>query len=322
MTMTFHVLVPDDVNQRAIAILEDCAAIRVSAPGKIERADLLNSLSDVDALVIRSAVTADAELMEHAPKLKAIARAGVGVDNVDLSAAADRGVVVMNTPDGNTISTAEHAFGLMLALSRHIPQGHQSLAAGRWERKQFVGAELKGKTLGIVGLGRIGQALAVRAGAFDMSVVAHDPYLPPPVAAAISVPLVSLDELYARSDYLSLHALLTDDTRDMINADSIALMKDGVRIINAARGALINSPDLAAALHTGKVAGAALDVYEVEPPPPDHPLLGLPNVIHTPHLAASTVDAQISVAVQAARLVVACLLHGKAANVCNPAVLK
>lgn len=319
--MAFHVLAPDDVNQKAIDILEQRAGIRVTAPGKMERRALLDCLSDVDALVIRSAVRADVELIEAAPRLKAIARAGVGVDNVDLLKATSRGIVVMNTPGGNTISTAEHVLGLMLALARHIPQGHQSLAAGRWERKLFVGGELKGKTLGIIGLGRVGQALAVRAQAFGMTVIACDPYLPPAAADAIDVALIGLEEVYARSDYLSLHALVTDETRYMIRADSIALMKDGIRIINAARGALVNSADLSAALQRGKVAGAALDVYEVEPPPPDHPLIGLPNVVHTPHLAASTVDAQVAVAIKAAQLVADCLLHGKTANVCNPDVL-
>jgi len=315
----FNVLVPDNVHQKAIDILEASAGISVSAPGGIERETLLHSLADAHALIIRSGVTADAELFSRAPQLKAIARAGVGVDNVDLAAASARGIVVMNTPGGNTISTAEHTFGLMMALSRHIPQGHQSLAEGRWDRKAFTGVELKGKTLGIIGLGRIGLAIATRAQAFEMSTIAHDPYLPPAVAEAINVPLLDLDEVYARADYLTLHALVTAETRGMINADTIAAMKDGVRIINAARGALIHSGQLAAALKSGKVAGAALDVYEQEPPPSDHPLIGLPNVVHTPHLAASTSDAQITPAVDAAQLVVDYLLGGKAANVCNPA---
>ena len=319
--MTFHILVPDNVHQKAIDILEASAGICVTAPGKLERAALLAEVVDADALIIRSGVAADAELIAAAPRLKAIARAGVGVDNVDLDAATAQGVVVMNTPGGNTISTAEHSIGLMLALSRYIPQGHQSLAEGRWERKAYMGVELKGKTLGIIGLGRIGQAIAARAQAFEMRVIAHDPYLPPEVAAALDVPLLPLDEVYPRSDYLSLHALVTDETRGMINADSIASMKRGIRIINAARGALINSADLAAALQSGQVAGAALDVYEHEPPPADHPLISLPNVVHTPHLAASTADAQVTVAVEAAQSVVDYLLAGKAANVCNPAVL-
>jgi len=319
--MSFHVLVPDNVHQKAIDILEASAGISVCAPGKMERAALLSAVADAQALIIRSGVSADAELIDKARELKAIARAGVGVDNVDLSAATARGIVVMNTPGGNTISTAEHAFGLMIALSRHIAQGHQSLAEGRWDRKAFSGVELKGKTLGIIGLGRIGQAIATRAQAFEMSVIAHDPYLPPAVADAINVPLLELDAVYARADYLTLHAMVTDETRGMIKADTIAAMKGGVRIINAARGALINSADLAAALTSGKVAGAALDVYEMEPPPADHPLIGLPNVVHTPHLAASTSDAQVTVAAEAAQLIVDYLLEGKAANVCNPAVI-
>ncbi len=317
----FNVLVPDNVHQNAIDILEASAGISVSAPGKMERADLLEAVADAQGLIIRSGVTADAELFAVAPQLKAIARAGVGVDNVDLAAATAQGTVVMNTPGGNTISTAEHTLGLMIALSRHIAPGHQSLAEGRWERKAFTGVELKGKTLGIIGLGRIGQAIATRAQAFEMTVIAHDPYLPPAVADAINVPLLALDEVFARSDFLTLHAMITDETRGMIKADTIATMKEGVRIINAARGALIHSADLAAALKSGKVAGAALDVYEQEPPPADHPLIGLPNVLHTPHLAASTSDAQITVAVEAAQLIVNFLLGGKAANVCNPAVI-
>ncbi len=319
--MTYRVLVPDNVNQKAIDILLLEPRIQVSAPGKMERDALLNAIADAQAIIIRSGVTADAELIAAAAQLKAIARAGVGVDNVDLDAATQRGVVVMNTPGGNTISTAEHTLGLMIALSRHIPQGHQSLAEGRWDRKAFTGVELKGKTLGIIGLGRIGQAIAKRAQAFEMAVIAHDPFLPPQVAADIDVPLLDLAEIYARSDYLSLHASVTDETRGMINASSIAIMKDGIRIINAARGALINSADLAAALNTGKVAGAALDVYEQEPPPADHPMIGLANVIHTPHLAASTLDAQVTVAIEAAQLIVDFLLEGKSANVCNPGVL-
>ncbi len=320
--MTHHVLVPDNVHQKAIDMLAASAGIRVAAPGKLERAALLKAVATADALIIRSGVRADAELIASAPQLKAIARAGVGVDNVDLEAATAQGIIVMNTPGGNTISTAEHTIGLMLALSRHIPQGHQSLAEGRWDRKAFTGVELKGKTLGIVGLGRIGGAIAARAQAFEMRVIAHDPYLPPDIAAAQDVPLLALDEVYARSDYLSLHALVTDETRGMINADSIARMKRGIRIINAARGALINSADLAAALQSGIVAGAALDVYEQEPPPADHPLIGLPNVTHTPHLAASTADAQVTVAVEAAQLIVAYLLEGVSANVCKPDALE
>lgn len=316
--MTLNVLVPDSVHQKAIDILAASKGISVSSPGKLDRPALLDAVADAHALIIRSGVTADAELLAAAPKLRAIARAGVGVDNVDLAAATARGVVVMNTPGGNTISTAEYTLGLMLALARHIPQGHASLAAGRWDRKLFGGVELRGKTLGIIGLGRIGQAIATRAQAFEMIVIAHDPYLPPEIAQDLAVPLLELDEVYAQADFLTLHALISDETRGMINADSIARMKAGVRIINAARGALINDADLADALQSGEVAGAALDVYAQEPPAADNPLLGLPNVIHTPHLAASTADAQVTVAVEAAQLIIDFLLAGVAANVCNP----
>ena len=315
--MTLNVLVPDSVHQNAIDILAASKGISVSSPGKLERAALLDAVADAHALIIRSGVKADAELLAAAPKLRAIARAGVGVDNVDLAAASGRGVVVMNTPGGNTISTAEYTLGLMLALARHIPQGHASLGAGRWDRKLFSGVELRGKTLGIIGLGRIGQAIATRAQAFEMIVIAHDPYLSPEIAQELAVPLLELDEVYAQADFLTLHALISDETRGMINAGSIARMKAGVRIINAARGALINDADLADALQSGDVAGAALDVYVQEPPAPDNPLPGLPNVIHTPHLAASTADAQVTVAVEAAQLIIDFLLEGKAANTCN-----
>ena len=211
--MTHHVLVPDNVHQHAIDILASAEGIRVSAPGLMQRADLLEAIVDADAIIIRSGVKADAELMAAAPQLKAIARAGVGIDNVDLDAATKRSIVVMNTPGGNTISTAEHAFGLMIALSRHIARGHQSLLEGRWERKALGGVELKGKTLGLIGLGRIGQAIALRAQAFEMRVIAHDPYLPPDIAAEIDVPLLPLAQVFAEADYLSLHALATAETR-------------------------------------------------------------------------------------------------------------
>ncbi|KXK49172.1 MAG: D-3-phosphoglycerate dehydrogenase [Chloroflexi bacterium OLB13] len=232
------------------------------------------------------------------------------------------GIVVMNTPDGNTISTAEHTMGLMLALARHIPQAHASLSGGAWDRKSFTGLELRGKTLGIVGFGRIGRAVAKRALAFEMNVISYDPFVLPDMAADMGVTMVSLDTLFAQSDFISLHTSVNDESRYMIDAKSIAKMKDGVRLINAARGVLIRDADLAEAIKTGKVAGAALDVYEPEPPAPDNPLIGLPGVVHTPHLAASTKDAQNNVAIDAAQLVIDALLTGRYANVCNPAVLQ
>jgi D-3-phosphoglycerate dehydrogenase len=320
--MTYHILVPDNVHASAVDVLKAAGdQVTYAANGQITREALLAAVPDADALVIRSAHKIDAEVLNAAPKLRIIARAGVGVDNVDIPRATELGVVVVNTPDGNTISTAEHTFGLMLALARHIPQAHESMNAGKWDRKSFGGVELRGKTLGVVGFGRIGRAVAKRALAFEMDVLTADPYIPADVAQDLGVTLVSLEELFRRSDFITLHAQLTPETREMINAESLATMKPGVRLVDAARGALINEVDLAEALQSGQVAGAALDVYAEEPPKPDNPLLHLPNVVHTPHLAASTDDAQITVAVDAAQLVVDALLHGDFKNVVNPTVL-
>lgn len=319
--MTYHVLIPDNVDPAALAVLQAVAEFEVTAPGNMPRAETLAAIATADALIIRSSTTADADLLAAAPRLKVIARAGVGVDNVDLEAATARGIIVMNTPDGNTIATAEHAFGLMLSLARHIPESEISMRAGKWDRKSYMGVELRGKTLGIIGFGRIGRAIAKRARAFEMTVVAYDPYVTAEAAAALEVELVPLDELYTRADFITLHALINDETRHMINRESLARMKPGVRIINAARGALIDDVALAEAIRGGQVGGAALDVYAVEPPPSDHPLVGLPGVVHTPHLAASTADAQVNVAVEAAELVRDALLHGQYRNVVNPAAL-
>lgn len=320
--MTYHILVPDNVHPRAVEVLKAAGdQITYVADGQISREALLATVPQADALVIRSAHRIDAEVLNAAPKLKIIARAGVGVDNVDIPRATELGIVVVNTPDGNTISTAEHTFGLMLALARHIPQAHESMNAGKWDRKSFSGVELRGKTLGIVGFGRIGRAVARRALAFEMTVIAYDPFITADVGADLGVTMVSLDELFRASDFITLHAMLTPETQEMINRESLARMKRGVRIIDAARGALINEADLAEALESGQVAGAALDVYAEEPPKPDNPLLRRPNVVHTPHLAASTEDAQITVSVDAAQLVVDALLHGDFRNVVNPAVL-
>jgi len=320
--MTYHVLIPDNVDQAALNVLGQSELLQVTAGKGMKRPETLKAIADADAMIIRSATTADAELLAAAPKLKVIARAGVGVDNVDLDTATERGVVVMNTPGGNTISTAEHTFGLMLALARHVPQGDASLRDGRWDRKALTGVELRGKTLGLIGLGRIGREVGKRATAFEMNVIGYDPYVNGDQLNGLGIQSVSLEDVYAQSDFISLHALITEETRGMINANSIREMKTGVRIINAARGALINDYDLAKAINDGKVAGAAVDVYEYEPPAPDHPLIGMKNVITTPHLAASTSDAQVNVAIEAAHLVIDALTTGTYQNVCNPAVLK
>ncbi len=318
--MSWHILVPDNVNQRAIDILTAVPDFSVTAPGGMTRAETLAAVGRAHALIIRSATTVDAELLAAAPALRAIARAGVGIDNVDLEQADARGIVVMNTPGGNTISTAEYTFGLLLALARNIPQGHSSLASGKWERAAFGGVEVLGTTLGIIGMGRIGREVAARAAAFGMTCIGYDPFVDAASAQAAGIEkLATLEQLYARADFLTLHALVTPDTRHMINGISLAQMKPGVRIINAARGALINDAALAAALQSGQVAGAAVDVYPAEPPPADYPLLNLPNVIHTPHLAASTDGAQITVAVEAAELLRDGLLHGDWRNVVTSA---
>lgn len=322
--MTYHVLVPDNVAQAALDILNQASGFRVTAPGKMARDETLSAVGDADALIIRSSTKVDAELLGAAPQLKYVARAGVGVDNIDLAEATRRGVVAMNTPGGNTISTAEHTFGLLISLARHIPAAQRTMLEERWDRKLFMGVELNGKTLGLIGFGRVGRAVARRAAAFGMRVLAYDAYQDEEMAdaaAEVGAQLVDLSTIYAESDFISLHPTLTDETQGMINTASIARMKPGVRIVNTGRGALINDVDLAEAIKSGHVAGAAVDVYAQEPPPPDHPLLGLPGVVHTPHLAASTSDAQITVAVEAAQQIVDALLTGECRNVVNPEAL-
>jgi D-3-phosphoglycerate dehydrogenase len=251
-----------------------------------------------------------------------VGRAGVGVDTVDLKAATESGVIVMNAPDGNTVATAELAVALMLTLARHIPPANETMHAGKWEKKAFLGTELRCKTLGIVGLGRVGKAVAKRALAFEMTVIAHDPFVSAADGKANGVEMVTLDALYARSDYISLHAVVSADNKQMINAQSIAKMKKGVRIINDSRGGLIDDAALAQAVKEGKVAGAALDVFTQEPPDPANPLIGVPGIILTPHLGASTVEAQDAVAVQIAEQVLDGLFKGAYQNVVNPDVLK
>jgi D-3-phosphoglycerate dehydrogenase / 2-oxoglutarate reductase len=322
MTETYRILVPDNLDKAGLNLLTAREGVTVQSAAKMSRDEVLAAIPDVDALIIRSATKVDAKMLDAAPKLKLVGRAGVGVDNVDLDAATDRGILVMNAPDGNTIATAELASGLMLSLARKIPQAHNSLAGGEWDRKSFMGTELRGKTLGVIGFGRVGKAIARRAQAFDMNVITYDPYVQQAVADALNVELVTLDALYERADYITLHALVTDESRHMINAESLAKMKKGVRIVNAARGALINDADLAEAIKSGQVAGAGLDVFEPEPPEKDNPLLNLPGVIHLPHLGASTLEAQDEVAVQIAQQTLDFLFEGTYRNVVNTAVLE
>ena len=274
-------------------------------------------LADADALIVRSAVKVTAAVLAQAPKLRVIGRAGVGIDNVDLPAATSAGVLVMNTPGGNAVSVAEHTLALMLSLARSIPQANASTKSGKWEKKKFMGTELRGKTLGIVGLGSIGREVAKRARAFDMPVVAYDPYVSPEHGKNTGVELVDLPTLYARSDYITLHTALTPESRQMLSTAAFEKMKSGVRIVNCARGELIDEQALAEAMKSGKVAGAALDVFEKEPPDSSDPVLGLDNLVATPHIGGSTEEAQEIVGIRIAEQLVEYLQQGIALNAVN-----
>ena len=271
------------------------------------RADLLESVRDAVALIVRSGTQVDAEMIAAGSGLRVIGRAGVGVDNIDVAAAAARGVAVVNTPEANTLAAAEHAFALMLATARRVTDAHNSLAAGRWDRKQFLGVQLAGATLGLVGFGRIGRAVGHRALAFEMAVLTTDPYIPAEVATEHGARMVELPELLAASDFVSLHAVAQEDGSALLDEDAFAAIKPGAIIVNAARGSLIDPAAARAALDDGRLGGLGLDVYDTEPPPTDHPLIGHPRVVHTPHLGASTGAAQRDVSVQVVAKVLAAL---------------
>jgi D-3-phosphoglycerate dehydrogenase len=274
-------------------------------------------LATADALLVRSAVQVTAAVLENAPRLRVIGRAGVGVDNVDLDAATAAGVLVMNTPGGNAISVAEHTLALMLAMARRIPQANASTRAGKWEKKKFLGNELRGKTLGVIGLGSIGREVVKRALAFEMRIVAHDPYVTSKIAHDLGVELVRLPDLYAASDYITLHVAATPETQGMLSGDAFARMKDGVRIVNCARGELVDEAALSEALASGKVADAALDVFATEPAPPAYPLFASSAVLATPHIGGSTEEAQEIVGVRIAEQVAEYLKNGVAINAVN-----
>jgi D-3-phosphoglycerate dehydrogenase len=269
-------------------------------------------------MVVRSETKVTKKVLEAAPKLRVVGRAGVGVDNVDVEAATQRGVVVMNTPGGNTVTTAELAFFMLGALARHIGQAHGSMAAGKWDRKLYQGTELNGKTLGVLGMGRIGSEVCKRALAFGMKVLAYDPFLTEARAKQLGVELVpDADAIYSAADFITIHMPVTEQTRGMLNAEAFAKMKPGVRIVNCARGEIIEEKDLIAALESKKVAGAALDVFSVEPLPADHPYRKLPNVLLTPHLGASTSEAQVKCGIEVAEIIAAYLLTGEVRNAVN-----
>jgi D-3-phosphoglycerate dehydrogenase len=290
------IFIADDVNESGLEPLRSAGFVVEKRTG-LKGEELSEALGGADGLVVRSETKVTAQLLEAAARLRVIGRAGVGVDNIDVPAATQRGVIVMNAPDGNTMTTAEHTLALLLALARRVPSGQASLKAGRWERKKFVGVELRGKTLGVVGLGRIGRVVASRALGFEMKVLAFDPFVAPEQLREQGVELATLEEVCARADFITVHTPLTPETRGIIGVREFARMKQGVRVINCARGGLIDERALYAAIKEGRVAGAALDVFEEEPPVADYPLIALEEVVATPHLGASTLEAQEGVAV-------------------------
>ena len=313
------VLICDPISPKGIALLEQRPELKVTVLEKrLAEEELLPLIQDTVAMVVRSETKVTRKLIEAATKLRVVGRAGVGVDNVDVEAATVRGIVVMNTPGGNTISTAELTFSMLTALARKIPQAHMSMKAGEWNRKAFSGVELYNKTLGILGMGRIGGEVARRAIAFGMRVLAYDPYLALSRARALQVELVeNLEDIYSPADFITVHMPMSEETRGMINAAAFAKMKKGVKVINCARNGIINEKDLYDAIKSGQVAGAALDVYEVEPPPTGFPLRELPEVIMTPHLGASTEEAQENVGIEVAEAITDYLLHGAVRNAVN-----
>lgn len=311
-----HVVIADSLSSSAVEILRTVPGWTVDARPQRSPADLAADLAEADALIVRSATQVDQQLIAAAPRLRVIARAGTGVDNVDVQAATDRGIVVMNAPGANSVSVAEHAWALMLALSRSIGAADAAMKRGVWDKKRLMGAELRGKALGVVGLGRIGQEVTNRARAFGMQVLAHDPFISEQVAATMGAELVSLDELCSRADYITLHIPATAETRHLFDAKRFAACKPGLRIVNTARGELIDEAALAEAIKAGQVAGAGLDVFAQEPPK-DQALVGLPQVVATPHIAASTVEAQELVGIETAMGVRDFLKDGAIRNAVN-----
>ncbi len=309
------VLISDSMSSQAVAIFEE-RGIDVTQSAKLSESELLDIIGEFDGLAIRSSTKVTAELLERAKKLKVVGRAGIGVDNVDVNACTRRGVIVMNTPLGNAITTAEHAMAMMLALARHIPQANVSTHAGKWEKSRFMGIELTGKTLGLIGAGNIGSIVASKAIGYGLHVQAYDPFLTEDRAAALGIKKVDLDTLLEKSDIVSLHVPKTPETENIISASAINKMKPGSMLINCARGGLVDEAALRVALESGHIRGAALDVF-AEEPARENPLFDLDNVICTPHLGASTVEAQEKVAIQIAAQISDYLLTGAVNNAIN-----
>ncbi len=312
-----RVLVTDSLAAQGLSVLEEASGLEVVyAPG-MSPGDLVEAIKEADGLVIRSGTKVTAEVLEAGDRLKVVGRAGIGVDNVDVEAATRKGIVVLNTPEGNNITTAEHAISLLVSLARHVPQATASMKAGKWEKKKFQGMELYNRVLGVIGLGNIGRIVAMRGKGLGMRVIAADPHIAAEAAARLDIELVSVDELLGRSDAITVHVPRTKETTGLLGREAFAKAKPGVLIINAARGGIVDEADLLEALESGQVGGAGLDVFVEEPPPADHPLLNHERVICTPHLGASTEQAQLNVSVAVAEQVRDYLVNGEVRNAVN-----
>ncbi len=315
--MSHKVLISDSLSEQGLERLRAFSDLEIDLRPGLKGEELLRAMPAYESLIIRSGTKVTKEVIDAATNLRVIGRAGIGVDNVDVEAATKRGIVVMNTPGGNNVTTAEHAISLMLALARNIPQANASLKSGQWKREKFTGSEICNKVLGVVGLGNIGSIVAERALGLKMQVLAYDPFVSPETAAKLRVELGALDEIYARADFITVHTPMTKETRGLIGTAAFAKMKKGVRIINCARGGIVDETALYQAIKDGVVMGAALDVFVEEPPPSDHPLLQLDQVICTPHLGAATDEAQINVAIAIADQVANFLTQGVIQNAVN-----
>jgi D-3-phosphoglycerate dehydrogenase len=313
----YRILVSDKLGKAGLDRLGKETDVDVDIKTALSHDELIDIIGDYDALIIRSATRVDADVLEAAVRLRVVGRAGIGIDNVDVRKATSRGVIVMNTPQANAVATAEHTLAMMLAVSRHTAQAHESMRRGEWKRSSFTGQELADKILGIIGLGQIGRLVAQRAKSFQMNIVAHDPYVSEEIGREMGVPLVDLDELLSQSDYITLHTSMSSETENMINEKTIGMMKAGVILINPARGKLIDESALADALNSGSIKAAAVDVYRKEPPDEKNPLIGLSNVLHLPHLGASTEEAQRDVAVQIVEQVIDALRNKDFRNSVN-----
>lgn len=316
----YKVLVSDPLAEEGIEVLKKDPDIEVVAKAKMKPEELFKEISDADALIVRSETKVTPEVIAAAKKLRVIGRAGVGVDNVDIKAASKKGIIVMNTPDGNTISAAEHTISMLMSMARNIPQANATLRAGQWERKKFTGIELYGKTIGIIGLGRIGREVAKRSKSFGMRILGNDPYMSSDIAEKIGVELVKLEDIFRQADFITVHTPKTAETKHLIGKKEMEMMKGNARLINCARGGIIDESALLDALKSGKIAGAAIDVFETEPAV-NNPLVTLDNVVATPHLGASTEEAQVNVAIAIAHQIINALKDINIENAVNmPAV--